>query len=191
MNGFTNTGRVGSATRLARRTVLSLLALMMFAATPALLAASATPAGALSDESWAQVGTTGTVHYIAPYCTASGLGTDYSDLSGGGRICYYGNASVWQSPAVDYVYKDVYVYANGVLIIAGRFRTQCFAGANLCGTGYPGTTWYQVTSTGNAFVPQSFSTGGRKGVPYCFVTTVWFKEGGRWLSNTLTTHVQW
>ena len=129
------------------------------------LPVNATPAHASASESWARVGTTGTIHYIAPYCTATGVsGSDYSDLSHGGRACYYGNAKRHAEPRPRLRPQGRIRICNGVLIIADRFRTQCFAGANLCTTGDPGTAWYRVTSTGNSFVSQTFETGGMPGV---------------------------
>jgi hypothetical protein len=131
------------------------------------------------------------VIWIAPHCTNRGFGTDYSDVGSGGA-CYYGFAAVWQSNSpTTLAYKDVTVWENGTKIRSARVWTQCWPSGGWCGTGYPGTTWFRTDATGRPMaVNQEFSFNGNGGAHYCFQTTVWFYEGGRWLSSTVTNHVQ-
>jgi hypothetical protein len=166
----------------ATRVRALLVRLLVIAFAPVLLGAAAPSAEAASRSVVVNVGSS-VADLWAPTCSNYGYGT----LAGGGA-CGYGHADVYTGAGAGvYVYKDVKVWEDGVSIQNDRFVTQCIPGQYLCGTDKRMTVWMWPGVVGG-LAPDAWSVTIRNGKGYCFQTTVWFYEGGRWLSYTLTSH---
>ena len=102
--------------------------------------------------------------------------------------CTFGLADVYQVNSSTPVYKDVTLWENGKVTLSTRVVTQCTPGSNLCGMTNVHTVW--MTPGTSNFASGAYQFDTQSGVQYCIQTTVWFYESGRWLSQSLTTHVQ-